>query len=269
MNIVDIVSSTENYNLHSHTQFCDGRDSMEEIALAARNAGMEYWAFTPHSPVPVESSCNMRMSRMDEYLAECSRLKSLHSDVMHVLASQEIDYLGDFWGPHVDYFQKLPIDFRLGSVHFVPNQDGVLIDCDGRFERFSGYLKDGFGNDLRYVVEKYFEQVLNMLERGGLDLLGHFDKIAGNASISDPDIENQGWYESLVDDVINHAVSAGVVIEINTKAFADKSRFYPAEKWWGKLFDAGAVLAVDSDAHYAGKVVSGRMEAYDRLRKFS
>ncbi|MDE5712485.1 MAG: PHP domain-containing protein [Muribaculaceae bacterium] len=268
MDIKDIIISTEKYNLHSHSQFCDGRDSMEDIAAAASREGMEYFAFTPHSPVPLKSPCNMSASRMDEYLAECGRLKDFYAGNMGVLVSQEIDYLGDSWGPHVDYFQKLPLDFRLGSVHFVPNQEGVLLDCDGRFERFAEYLKDGFSNDLRYVTEKYFEQVLKMLERGGFDLLGHFDKIAGNASLADPEIESYGWYEALVDDVVSHASGAGVVVEINTKAFEDKGRFYPAERWWGKIIDAGLPVAVDSDVHYASKVSSGRAEALERLRKY-
>ena len=160
----------------------------------------------------------------------------------------------------------MPLDFRLGSVHFVPNQEGVFLDCDGRFERFADYLKNGFNGDLRYVVEKYFEQVLTMLERGGIDLLGHFDKIAGNASMADPEIENQGWYEALIDDVVGHVKDTDVVVEVNTKAFADKSRFYPAERWWKKLLDAKVAIAVDSDAHYASKVTAGREEAIERLR---
>ena len=56
----------------------------------------------------------------------------------------EIDFVSRDFGPHIDYFQRLPLDFRLGSVHFVPTQDGVWLDCDGRFERFAGYLRDGF-----------------------------------------------------------------------------------------------------------------------------
>lgn len=265
VDISKIITATRDYNLHSHSQFCDGRDSMALISGAAEDVGMKYFAFTPHSPVPIDSPCNMRSDRMAEYFSEVDRLRDVHAPSMEVLKSLEIDYLGGEFGPHIDYFQNLPLDFRLGSVHFVPNQDGALLDCDGRFERFCCYLKDGYRNDLRYVVEKYFEQVLTMLESGGFDLLGHFDKIAGNAALADPGIEEQGWYEALVDDVVGHVEGSGVVVEINTKAFEDKGRFFPAEKWWGKLLRAGVPLAIDSDAHYASKVTAGREEAYRRL----
>lgn len=269
VDINGIITTTRDYNLHSHSQFCDGRDPMCLISEAAENAGMKYFAFTPHSPVPIDSPCNMRADRMEEYFTEVDRLRDVHAPAMEVLKSLEIDYLGSEFGPHIDYFRNLPLDFRLGSVHFVPNQDGILLDCDGRFERFCGYLKDGYRNDLRYVAEKYFEQVLTMLERGGFDLLGHFDKIAGNAALADPEIEEQGWYEALVDDVVGHVKGTGVVVEINTKAFEDKGRFFPAEKWWGKLIEAQIPLAIDSDAHYASKVTSGRAEAYRRLSSLS
>lgn len=260
-----IIGSTRDYNLHAHTQYCDGRDTMSQIAESAGKEGFKYFAFTPHSPINVDSPCNMSRENMYEYLGELSRLRDEYSGRIELLASLEIDGMGEDFGPHIDYFQRLPLDFRLGSVHFVPNQDGVYIDCDGRYERFSGNLKEAYRGDLRYVVEKYFEQVLVMMERGGFDLLGHFDKIAGNAATSDPGIENQGWYEALVDDVVGHAQSAGLVVEINTKAFADKGRFFPAERWWPKLIAAGVPLAVDSDAHYASKVTSGRSEAFARL----
>lgn len=263
--IKDIIGSTKDYNLHAHSQFCDGRDTMAEIAEAAEKCGMKYFAFTPHSPLNIPSPCNMDRDRMGEYLSEVSRLRDRYNGRMEVLTSLEIDGMGTEFGPHIDYFQRLPLDFRLGSVHFVPNQEGVYLDCDGRFERFSQYLKGGYGGDLRYVVEKYFEQVLVMIERGGFDLLGHFDKIAGNAATADPSIEHQKWYEALVDDVVSHAQNAGLVVEVNTKAFADKGRFFPAEKWWPKLIDANLPIAIDSDAHYADKVNSGRQDAIDRL----
>lgn len=264
-----IIGVTDAYNFHAHTQFCDGRDSISEIASAAAEAHFRYFAFTPHSPVPINSPCNMDATRTEEYFEEIDSIKSLYAGKMEVFKSMEIDWLGDDWGPHIDYFHDLPLDFRLGSVHFVPSRDGTLYDCDGSFDRFRPLLEKCYEGDVRYVVERYFEQVLRMLERGGFDLLGHFDKIAGNASKAFPELEDQGWYESLVDDVISDAAGSGVIVEINTKAWPDSGRFFPAERWWGKLLAAGIPLAVDSDAHWASKVTAGREEAFKALRSIS
>lgn len=261
-----IIRNTDRYNFHSHTEFCDGRAPMAVMAEAAAEKRFEVWGISPHSPICLDSPCNMSKEDMAAYLGKASRLKEEYEGEMKILTSLEIDYISRDFGPHIDYFQKLPLDYRLASVHFVPNQDGVWLDCDGRFERFARYLKEGYAGDLRYVVEKYFEQVIRMLELGGFEILGHFDKIAGNAAIADPQIEDNSWYEALVDNVISQAQSNGVIVEINTKSYPDKNRFFPAVRWWEKLLEAGVPLAVNSDAHYPEKTDTGRAEAFAALK---
>lgn len=262
----EILTSTTLYNFHTHTQFCDGKDTMESMAASAWNGGLLHLGFTPHAPIACESPCNMRKESVKPYLNECNRLKELYACKINIYSSMEIDYLSRNFGPHIDYFQNLPLDYRLASVHFVNNQDGIFIDCDGSAERFIKNLKYGFRGDLRYVVEKYFEQVLTMIELGGFEMLGHLDKIAQNAVVADPDIESCRWYEALVNEVIEHACDAGIIIEINTKYIKEKGRFFPHERWWNKLNGYNAV-AINSDAHYAEKISCGRKEAIIQLSK--
>lgn len=263
--IIRITSSTQKYNLHSHTQFCDGHADMADMAEAALKSGMLHWGFSPHSPICIDSPCNMRAEDIRPYLDESIRLREIYADRMNIYSALEIDFLSKDFGPHIDYFQNIPLHYRIGSVHFVPNQDGIPLDCDGGYDRFALYLKDGYAGDLRYVVEKYFEQVLTMLELGGFEILGHFDKIAGNSSQASPEIENQSWYEALVDDVISHAKSSGVVLEINTKSIIDKGRFFPAQKWWSRIIESEAPVVINSDAHWPEKVNLGREEAFATL----
>ncbi len=265
MLITDITAKTDRYNLHSHTQFCDGHTPMEAMARAAADRGMLHYGFSPHSPICVESGANMSRENVKPYLDEVDRLKSSSIELPQLYTGMEIDFVSVDFGPHIDYFQRLPLDYRIGSVHFVPNQDGIPVDCDGSSERFIRYLKEVFAGDLRYVVEKYFEQVLTMLERGGFDMLGHLDKIAQNASVADPEIERQPWYESLIDDVVSHAKTANVVVEINTKYINEKGRFFPHEQWWQKLKEAKLPIAVNSDAHWPEKVDEGRAQAFEKL----
>ncbi len=260
--MINIILPDSNlYNLHSHTQFCDGRASMQVMAEAAATEGMQLYGFSPHSPISVDSPCNMSQNDVQTYFDEAGRIKDFYQDRMKILTGMEIDFLSPDWGPHIDYFQRLPLDYSIGSVHFVPTRDGIPVDCDGRFERFARNLKDVYGGDIRYVVEKYFEQVLTMIERGGFDILGHLDKIAANAAQAEPEIENTDWYKALIDDVINHASSSGLIIEINTKSYNSTQRFFPALQWWPKLIRSGATIVINSDAHYPDKVNAGRPEA--------
>ncbi len=269
MDLERIIASTRRYNLHSHTEYCDGRNTMEEMAHGALESGMEYYGFTPHSPISVASKCNMDAAKVDEYIMRSREIASRYAPQCAFLTGMEIDYLGSEWGPHLDYFQRMDLDYRIGSVHFVPTRDRVAIDCDGSFERFAPNLDRMFMGDIRYVVEKYFEQVITMTERGGFDILGHLDKMAGNASQAAPGIEDEPWYEGLIDHALSAASSAGVIVEINTKALATKGRFFPATRWWRKVIATGLPMAVNSDAHYVDKINAGRLEAFELLDSYS
>ena len=101
-----IISTTDRYNFHSHTQYCDGRASMEEMVKAAIDDGFEHWGFSPHSPVPIESPCNMSHDSVKSYFDEVTRLKEVYGDRISLYASMEIDYLGAEWGPSNPYFDR-------------------------------------------------------------------------------------------------------------------------------------------------------------------
>lgn len=266
MNISRIVRETDAYNFHSHTPYCDGRHPMRDMAVAAVGCGMKYYAFTPHSPVPVPSSCNMEINDVSAFLTECESLRREFAQDISLCSGMEIDRLGAHWGPHINLFADMPLKVRIGSVHFVGTQSGELVDCDGNAERFAVNLRERFSSDLRYVVEKYFESVLEMIAAGGFDILGHFDKIAGNASAILPDIEDRPWYSDLVYAVLAEAKAHGCLVEINTKAYETKGRFFPSVRWWPAMLERGLVTVVNSDAHYKDRVNLGREKAFEILR---
>lgn len=254
------------YTLHSHTQFCDGRAPMDVMVRAAFDAGMTVYGFSPHSPLPVESPCNMAWEDIASYLKEADRLKKEFEPLkMKILTGMEVDFLSDSFGPHSPQIQAIPLDYRIGSVHFVPNQHGELFDCDGSVERFSSNLKEHYDSDLRYVVERFFDQTLRMIELGGFEIIGHFDKIIGNAAPLDNSIEHSGWYRSLVEKTISALEGSDIFVEINTKAFDSRKRFYPDPVWWPALIEAKLPIVVNSDAHYPELVNAGRPDALSLL----
>ena len=51
----NIAATSQLYNFHSHTQFCDGHAEMPEFAAKAAEMGFSHYGFSPHSPVPKES----------------------------------------------------------------------------------------------------------------------------------------------------------------------------------------------------------------------
>lgn len=253
-------------NYHSHTEFCDGRASMAEMSSSAENAGFMIWGISPHSPICCPSGANMKSEDVASFLDEANRLKKDYDGKMIIKTGMEIDYISDSFGPHIDYFKSLPLDYRIGSVHFVRTRDGRPVDVDGQAKRFLSYLATKYEGDLEYVAKTYFAMELEMLEHGGFDIIGHLDKIGDNGSAADESLEDYPWYAELVEKVIAKAVEKGVVIEINTKKFDSSGRFFPAERWWPLLKKYGAKLVLSTDAHYPDKVAAGYSAALDRLR---
>lgn len=250
------------YNFHSHTQFCDGHAPMEAFAAAASAAGFSHYGFSPHSPVPIESPCNMSHDDVGAYLSEVDRLKGLYGSGTQFYASMEIDFLGPQWGPSSAYFDSLPLDYRIGSVHFIPSQDGELVDIDGRFESFRRKMSRNFRNDIRYVVNTFFDQSLEMLSRGGLDIIGHYDKVSHNASHFHPGLEQEGWYVDRLNGLTDEIIKSGVAVEINTKQWTDHHRMFPAIVMWRRLIDSGVTILVNSDAHYPELIDASRKLAF-------
>lgn len=265
MNFVELVGDGRLYNFHSHTQFCDGRASMEMFAQEVVAQGFTHYGFSPHSPLLIQSPCNMSQADVPVYLAEVERIKKEYCDKAKFYAAMEIDYLGEEWGPAHDYFVSLPLDYRIGSVHFIPAQDGQYVDVDGSFENFKKKMSQYFHNDIRYVVETFYHQSASMLRAGGFDIIGHFDKIGHNASHYQEGIEDEDWYQHLVDDLIKLIIERGVTVEINTKAKVDHNRFFPGTRYWQRLKSAGVPIIINSDAHYPHLINASRFDAFTLL----
>lgn len=262
-----LIADSRRYNLHSHTEFCDGRATMEAFARKALELGYDLYGFSPHSPVPIVSPCNMHRDNVDRYLGEVKRLNSEYGDRCRFLAGMEVDYLGAMWGPTNEYIANLPLDYRIGSVHFIPTPDGTPVDCDGSHERFAGYLRQYFDNDLRYVVDRFFGLMTEMVEAGGFDIVGHADKIAENASSVAPGIEDEPWFIDNVNRLLDAIIASGVIVEINTKMFAQRNRLFPSPRYWKKLVDARVPLIINSDAHVPALIEASRDEVSAMLAK--
>ena len=266
MDFIATIGESDIYNFHSHTQFCDGRATMEEFAREVVAQGFTHYGFSPHSPIPVESSCNMHIEDVTKYLDEVARIKDAYGEKLSFYASMEIDYLGKEWGPAHEYFQNLPLDYRIGSIHFIPAQNGEMVDIDGSFENFDRKMVHHFNGDIRYVVETYYAHAIVMVNSGGFDLIGHFDKIGNNSSHFSPGIEEESWYQSLVNDLIEAIIAQKITVEINTKAWSKFGRFFPHSRYWNRLINANVPIIVNSDAHYPELINANRGEALAMLK---
>ena len=260
LDLKKLINTCSLYNLHSHTQFCDGNANMEDFVSAAVKSGFEDYGFSPHSPVLIDSPCNMKFSDVEIYLSEFNRLRGIYSDRINLYASMEIDYMGEGWGPSNEYFRTLHLDYRIGSVHFIPSPYGY-IDVDGRYSAFKEKMSRYFDNDIEHVVRSFYEQTMQMIEKGGFDIIGHFDKIGHNAGHFKENIECEDWYYKLIVRTLEAIKEHNLIVEINTKALADHKRLFPNLKYFEMLRKYEIPVLINSDAHQPELINAGRSEA--------
>jgi DNA polymerase (family 10) len=80
-------------DLHVHTEWSDGHDSIEEMALAARDIGYQYIAITEHS-AGRGIAHGLSVERLRQQIAEISALNKRLTGI-HVLTGVEVDIRAD------------------------------------------------------------------------------------------------------------------------------------------------------------------------------
>ena len=194
-------------------------------------------------------------------------LKKKYEGKIEIYTGMEVDYFGNGWNVVNEYFKSLPLDYRIASVHFIPNQEGEYHDIDGSASKFIALVDKHYKGDIRYVVETYFENMANMIDLGGFDFVGHPDKISMNASAYSPGITESKWYKEIVSDYFRFIAKKGVMLEVNTKAYSSYTYLFPNSQHFKTLKELNIPLVVNSDAHIPSLMKSGFKEAYALLKE--
>jgi DNA polymerase (family X) len=101
-------------DLHTHTEFSDGKDSVEAMVKMCRQLGYEYLAITDHSPRSAASR-NLSAESIERQADEIGRLRELYPDIV-ILHGCEVDILSD---GRLDFPDRIleRLDIVLASLH--------------------------------------------------------------------------------------------------------------------------------------------------------
>ena len=67
-------------NFHTHTAFCDGKDTPEEMVLAAVDKGFTSLGFSGHAYFVLDAAISMDLEQQKLYRAEILRLKEKYKN---------------------------------------------------------------------------------------------------------------------------------------------------------------------------------------------
>ncbi len=257
-------------NYHNHCKYCDGVEDIEDHVQHAINEGVVSMGFSSHSPVAFENKWSMQAKDIPAYLNEIQEAKQKYFGQIEIYKSLEIDFFSDQSGIIKKWTNELNLDYSIGSVHFVDTfEDGMPWEIDGPLMTFEKGLEEIFGNDIRRVLEKYFEYTIQMLEKDCPTILGHIDKIKMQNHHRFFFDENEKWYQELLKQTLEVAAKSGVIAEVNTRGLYKKrtSETYPGEVGLRLLKELGIPICLNSDAHHPKEII-GEYENTSRLLKY-
>lgn len=247
-------------NFHTHTTFCDGHSTAEEMVKTAIEKGFTSLGFSSHSMFPFSSSWHIPVKNFEAYCEEIHRLKTEYKNKINIYLGFEADYIRGFTCPdkHGAY-EKFNPDFLIGSVHYIMHDDGHFT-VDNSAEKVRAavakyYTKDGDWStiDSRRLVHDYFETEREMLKNGNFNILGHADLIRLRNTVLHYCDEKEGYYKDELALTAKEIAKAGVIVEINTGAIArgNMDELYPSEYFLDLLHERGVPVCINSDAHDA------------------
>lgn len=258
-------------NYHSHCTFCDGRSYPEAFVRFAIAKGFRAYGFSSHAPLPFETAWNMHIGDMPEYLAEIDRLKKKYEGQIEIYTGLEIDYLTDTYHAAIPYFKALPLDYRIGSIHYIPQTgrmiENEMLSIDGSFKKLHEGIEKYYHNNIRQFISDFYLSSMNMVDKGGFDIVGHADKVYMNMQRYEEFSFTEPWYQQLVTDYFHLIAEKGLIIEVNTKNLTRKGQTFPHIQLFPLLKHLNIPIQVNSDCHFPDLVNDGREEALKLLKE--
>ena len=244
-------------NYHTHTNLCDGKDSLEDLVVKAIALGCPELGFSGHGYTSYDESYCMSLAQQEEYFREIKRLQGVYGDKIKILAGIEQDFYGE----------KPPagLDYIIGSVHAI-FKDGEYLYIDLSEEDFCSNALKHYHGDFLAFAEDYYKVVGEVYAKTHCDIVGHFDLITkfneGDRLFDTKDPRYVKAALDAVDKIIESAGGQGrrvPVFEINTGAMARgyRSEPYPAEFIRKKLAARGVSVILSSDCHDKEQLLFG------------
>lgn len=226
-------------NFHTHTIFCDGNDTPEEMVLSAIEKGFDILGFSGHSYLYCDREFTMNRETEPQYRREINLLKEKYKDQIKLFCGIEQDYYSD--QPH-------GYDYMIGSVHNVL-KNGMYLSVDYSAELLQKNITEHYGGDFDAFAEDYFKIVADVVNKTDCDIIGHFDLISKYSE--QLGIDQSERFLAAAETAVKALVPFGRPFEINTGAIARKARTipYPSPEILKMIRSYGGKIVFSSDCH--------------------
>lgn len=255
-------------NYHTHSTFCDGKNTLEEMILTAIEKDFQILGFSSHSMYPFATDWHLPVEKHEEYVKSLRELKDKYKDQIDVQIGFEADFIQGLCFPDFESYKNFNPDFLIGSVHFVPGKNGFF-EADGNIETVKKEIKNSFNGNIKKAVQEYFYLEREMLKKANFSIMGHPDLIKMQNHKEKLFDENEFWYKKEIKILAKEISRSGVCVEVNTGGLARKKTNspYPSYYFLEELKKYNVPLCLNSDCHNKEFLDYGFDETIQELKK--
>lgn len=244
-------------NYHTHTKWCDGRDTPEAVILSAIAKDFDTIGFSSHAMLP-ENVLDWVLTpeKAVAYSKEIRALAAKYAGQIRVLCGVEADFIPGGANPDKSTYASISPDYIIGSVHFVAAPDGAIVCVDNTPAELSSGIRDHFGGSAENYIRAYFAQVREMVTRFNFDIVGHLDLVR-KFNVRHPYFdEGAPWYIEELEKTADAVSASGKIAEVNTGAISRGwlDDAYPSSAFRAMLRSRGVRFVLSSDAHSADAI---------------
>lgn len=256
-------------NYHTHNNYCDGKNTMEEMVLTAIERGLLHLGISSHAPIINEESWTMDMGQLENYIEEIAQLKKKYKGKINIYAGLEIDYFSGLGLNPLTLTTIEMLDYYIGSIHTLYKSDtGDYCFVDDTKESFSRGIDRLFDGNVQNAVRHYYKSIEEMVIRYEPTIVGHLDIIKKNNIDNCFFNENDSWYKEIITDLLGKLKKSKSIIEINTGGiprYGDNC-LYPSSFILEEMLKNNMDLTVNGDSHNAQEVDFYYDEIYKMLK---
>lgn len=235
---------------HIHTYYSDGIGWPEDYIGRAMEIGLSEIGFSDHLTLTDEQQdWSIKLSMLGEYIDRINKLKESVTGIK-VRLGLEVDYFPDKEDEIYKLISKLPLDYVIGSVHYMG---------EGTVDLGPEYYED---KDIDKLFESYFTLIAQAASSGLFDFMAHPDLVRIFRYY--PSVSAESMYRLLAGELCR----SDVAFEINTNGMNKPLRdFYPDRRYLHVFREEGVPVCVNSDAHKPARLGQYFDDAYRLIRE--
>ena len=246
-------------NFHTHTTFCDGKNTPEEVTLQAIADGFDAIGFSSHGYT--EYDLRYCMKDIVGYISEILRLKEKYKDKIEIYLGVEED------SRHIN--NRADFDYIIGSCHYA-ERNGITRPIDSGKVPGDYFLNALalFDNDPIMLAEHYYSHFTDYITKWKPDIIGHFDLVTKFDEMGLDFYLNNEKYWDVAEKYTHIAAKSGSFFELNVGLISRGYRTSPCPhpRLLSIIKKEGGGIVLSADSHAKETLCSGFNEARALLK---